>query len=159
VPEPYEGSFDSGTSTSTLERPLEALTPGVARMLYRTQPWVRLLAICGFVMVGLMLVVSIGAGVVGIATQRLETTVLVITYPLFAILYFFPSLYLLRYASRIRDFVEQGGPQQLEFALDAQRAFWKFTGILTVVGLGIAALALMIGLIVGLAAGMALFGS
>ncbi len=159
MPEPFEGSLDAGAFTSTLQRPVETLTPGVARILYRTQPWVRFLAICGFVMVGLMLVVAIGAGLAGIATQSAETAVLVVTYPLFALLYFFPSLYLLRYASRIRDFVAHGQPQQLEFALDAQRAFWKFTGILTVVCLGIAALALMIGLVVGLAAGMALFGS
>jgi hypothetical protein len=159
VQEPSEGSLDAGALTSTLQRPVETLTPGVARILHRTQPWVRLLAICGFAMVGLMLVVAIGAGLAGIATQRVETAVLVVTYPLFALLYFFPSLYLLRYASRIRDFVVDGEPRQLEFALDAQRAFWKFTGILTLVSLGIAALALMIGLVVGLAAGMALFGS
>lgn len=157
--EPSEGSLDAGAFTSTLQRSVETLTPGVARILHRTQPWVRFLAICGFVMVGLMLVVAIGAGLAGIATQRVETAVLVVTYPLFALLYFFPSLYLLRYASRIRDFVADGEPRQLEFALDAQRAFWKFTGILTLVSLGIAALALMIGLVVGLAAGMALFGS
>jgi hypothetical protein len=61
-------------------------------------------------MVGLMLVVAIGAGLAGNRDQSAETAVLVVTYPLFALLYFFPSLYLLRYASRIRDFVAHGQP-------------------------------------------------
>jgi hypothetical protein len=53
-----------------------------------------------------------------------------------SVFYIVPGVYLVRYATRIREFVTQGQRAvQLESALDTQRAFWKFIGVLTVIGL------------------------
>jgi hypothetical protein len=111
---------------------------GVAGLLAGTAPWAQLLAVVGFFTVGLMIVVGIGAGVVGLATGRAETAILMVIYPLTALVYFFPSLYMLQYAKRSRTF-SQGGQSlaELEAALDAQRKFFKFAGIATVVGLAL----------------------
>ena len=127
--------------------PVEPLLPGtpslgaVPGLLARTAPWAHLLAIVGFVSVGLMILVGVGAGAVGLATGRAETAVLMVIYPLSALVYFFPSLYMLQYAKRSRRFA-QGGQSlaELEAALDAQRRFFKFAAIATVVGVALGVL-------------------
>jgi hypothetical protein len=108
----------------------------VPGLLARTAPWAHLLAIVGFFSVALMILIGIGAGALGLATGRPETAVLMVIYPLSALIYFFPSLYMLQYAKRSRRF-GRGGQSlaELESALDAQRKFFKFAGIATVVGL------------------------
>jgi hypothetical protein len=113
----------------------------VPELLGRTAPWAYLLAIVGFLSVALMIVVGIGAGAVGLATGRAETAMLMVIYPLSALIYFFPSLYMLQYAKRSRRFA-QGGQSlaELEAALDAQRKFFKFAGIATVLGVALGVL-------------------
>ena len=130
--------------------PLPSLA-GVADILRRTQPWTRLMGIMGFIMVGFMMVVGIIGGLAGIATGDPTALVLLFIYPVLALLYIFPALYLVRYSGRIREFVSSGQGQQLEAALDAQRAFWKFVGILSLVSIVFGALAFLIALVAGFA--------
>ena len=49
------------------------------------------------------------------------------------LLYFFPALHLARYASRIGSLISSSRTEDLENALDAQKSFWRFSGILTLV--------------------------
>jgi hypothetical protein len=126
-----------------VEQPLPGtpLLGSAPALLGRTAPWAYLLAIVGFLTVALMIVVGIGAGAVGLATGRAETAILMVIYPLSALIYFFPSLYMLQYAKRSRKFA-QGAQSlaELEAALDAQRKFFKFAGIATVVGVALGVL-------------------
>ena len=121
--------------------------------LRRTRPWVRFLSIFGFVTAGLMCVIGLIGGAIGLVTQTIETAVLVVYLPL-ALLYVFPSLSLFKYANRIRDFGTNGDALQLELALDAQRAFWKFVGVLTLVSLVLMVALLVMAALVGVVAGI-----
>lgn len=127
------------------------LGPAIPRIMEQTQPWARLMGILGFISVAFMIVTGLGAGVVGIVTRSPQAAVFLIVYPLMALLYVFPSLYLIRYANRIRDFVGQRQPAQLEAALDAQRAFWKFIGVLTLVMLVVAVMGIVLAILIPLA--------
>jgi hypothetical protein len=69
-------------------------------------------------------------------------------------LYLVPSLQLRKYARRIDLFVAQGHTVQLEAALEAQRAFWRFAGIFVIASAGTAALVLAAAMIVGIVAGV-----
>ena len=62
-------------------------------------------------------------------------------------IYAFPMMYLFKYASRIQQFLLQGGVERLDHALAAQKAFWKFIGIaiLVFIGLYAAMVVLMLG--------------
>jgi uncharacterized protein DUF5362 len=122
--------------------------------LQRTQPWVRFLAIMGFIGAGFMVLVGLTAGVAGAATGRVETIGLMVVYPIMAVLYVFPSLFLLRYADRIRSFVASGREQDLVGALDAQRSFWKFAGILTIASIVFGILIGVFGVLAGVILGM-----
>ena len=53
-----------------------------------------------------------------------------------------------RYADRIRDFLVQGQQHQLDAALEAQKSFWKFVGIFTLVCLCLYPLILLIVIVV-----------
>ena len=148
-----QGSRILGSQSSPFRQPsTDTLSPSISRILQQTQPWARLMGIVGFVMVGLMILVGVGAGAAGIATGNAETAVLLVVYPLIAVLYIFPSMYLVRYSGRIREFVAQGQQSQLEAALEAQRLFWKFIGIVTLVSLSVTALIILVAIVVGIAA-------
>ena len=127
----------------------------IEAQLRRTQPWVRLLAILGFVSAGFMILGGLLAGAVGAAAGSMETMVLLFIYPLFGVLYIYPSLCLLRYANSIRTYLSAPLGEHLEAALDAQRAFWKFAGILTLVSIVAAVLIFVLALVLGIAAGVA----
>lgn len=123
---------------------------GISRVLSGTQPWVRLISILGFISAGLMIVSGVFIALFGMAAMGsgVEALALGIMYPLFGILYIVPSLYLFRYASRINDYVRGGQEIQLELALDSQRAFWKFVGVLTVIGIVIGILGIVAAILV-----------
>jgi hypothetical protein len=114
----------------------------VPRLLGGTAPWAHFLAIFGFCSVVLLIAVGVLAGAVGFATGRPDLVVLMVVYPLSALIYFFPSLYLLQYAKRCRRFSAHGGQSlpELEAAIEAQRRFWKFAGIAALGGLALGAL-------------------
>lgn len=141
-----QGAPEGRAPVPIAQPPAAALPPAqsppslgeVPGLLARTAPWAQLLAIMGFCGVALMIVIGIGAGLVGLATGRAETAALMVIYPLSALLYFFPSLYMLQYAKRSRQFANRGPfVSDLESALDAQRKFWKFSAIAAVIGLGL----------------------
>lgn len=122
--------------------------------LAATQPWVRFMSILGFLSAGLMIVAGLGFGAIGLVTDNLEAAVLLVVYPILGVLYVFPSLYLYRYADCIRRFVAAPEHGHLATALDAQRSFWKFIGILSAISVGVAVLGFVLALAVGVAAGL-----
>lgn len=54
--------------------------------------------------------------------------------------YLVPSLYLFRFATRIGEYLQSGQEAQLELALDSQRSFWRFVGILSLIAIVVTAL-------------------
>jgi hypothetical protein len=128
----------------------EAASPRAIDLLRQTRPWVRLFAILTFLGTGLMLLAGvIGLVAVGVGGGRTTpNTWAMLVYIPFALLYFFPALFLWRYASRIAELEALRGTHQLERALEAQKSFWKFVGVLTVVVLGLYVLALVVMLVV-----------
>lgn len=114
--------------------------PGIQAALAGTKPWVRLMSVLGFVSAALMILIGVGAGVLGAMAlgDGAQAAAFAIIYPIMGLLYLVPSFYLYRYATRIGDYVSGGQEVQLE--LDSQRAFWKFVGVLSVIGIVFACL-------------------
>ena len=102
--------------------------------LNATRPWAKFLAIVGFVMVALMVIVGLamlGAGS-ALAGQSGLGGMFAVVYLLFAVLYFMPCLFLFRYAKAIAA-IPASGQAAMENALGQQKSFWKFMGVLTLV--------------------------
>jgi hypothetical protein len=107
------------------------LSPRVIDLLGRTGPWVRFLAVLSYIAAGLFLVG--GALLVGMTLGGVMPQVSGVGvggfYVLMGVLYVFPGMYLNSYASRIRTLKRMRRNVDMEQAIDAQRAFWKFCGI------------------------------
>jgi hypothetical protein len=134
--------------------PASPASTSVSTQLQRTQPWVRFLSIMGFIASGLMVLLGLVIGAASAAMGRSEMLPVMVMYPIMGALYIFPSLYLLRYADGIKRFLSSNMEPDLAAALDAQRSFWKFAGIWTIVSIGFAAVAFVIAIAVGLLAGI-----
>ena len=140
-----------------------AATPSLrtADLLRQTRPWVRFMGILGFVAVALMF--AIGAvmlviGIVGVSAGNVPAGQFIamgVMYPIMSLLYIFPSLFLLRYASRISTFLDDGATESLDLALEAQKSFWKFVGIMTAIVVALYGVIILFALVGGLIAWVA----
>jgi hypothetical protein len=88
-------------------------------------------------------------GLAGIATNRPQIAMLFVLYPAIGLIYFFPAMYVRRFANRARDYAESGQLADLEAALDAQRSFWKFFGIMTLIGVAVAVVGVLSAGVIG----------
>lgn len=118
--------------------------------LRNTRPWVRLIAVLGFIECGLIGVLGLvffvfSAGMSALAGKAgsMPTWILGPIYLFIAALYLFLSLYLWRYANALRDLEAAPSSQPLEEAMKQQAKFWRFVGILAVAGLVLMALAIV----------------
>jgi hypothetical protein len=132
--------------------PTAASAPGlmyIQDILRRTQPWARLMAIIWLIGCAIMVCVGIVAGLAGIAANRPQIAALFVLYPAIGVIYFFPAMYVRRFANRARDYAESGQLADLEAALDAQRSFWKFFGIMTLIGVAVAVVGVLSAGVIG----------
>lgn len=138
-----------------LEAP--GVPPVLVQLLVQTRPWVRFLAVLGFISTGFMvlgaLVVLVvpgfppGGGVPGALKVGMA-----LVYLSIAGVHLPPALFLYRYASHIQALQASAGAGDLERALAAQKSFWRYVGILALVVLCLYALIIVVALVAGLAA-------
>lgn len=153
--------MDQNVSSSSLFS--LSIDPVTKAHLSETARWARFLAIVGFIFLGLMLVFGIflstymstifgrndmygGAGLgasfgVGMA----------IMYIIISALWFFPLLFLLRFANRMRTALNGNDQQALNISLQNLKVFFRFIGIMTIIVLALYALIIILSL-VGMAA-------
>ena len=116
------------------------VTPLMVEHLRATKPWVRLISIVMFVATGLMFLAGLlmmfiptPGGMRGFGFGP----VVGIIYFLIGGLYLVPAYLLHQYASYIKDLVNGGGDTAMENALGSQKSFWRYSGIVTLVVIGI----------------------
>ncbi|HVX60867.1 MAG TPA: hypothetical protein VHC19_09700 [Pirellulales bacterium] len=124
-------------------------TPRAIEILLQTRPWVRFLSVLGFIATALMAVVGLLGGGLGLAGAGGNTpAVVMLAYVPLSLVYFFPSLFLWRFADRISKLQTTQAASDMESALEAQRSFWRFVGI--AVALVLALYVVLLGLMVPL---------
>lgn len=120
-----------------------------ADLLRRTAKWARFLAIVGFVMIGFMVLIGVFAGsfmgmilakesaLTGMPVNGLMGAfgaMYTVLFLLIALLYFFPTLYLYRFATRTLKTVN--GPFDgavFSGGIDSLRKLFAFMGVLTLI--------------------------
>ena len=100
----------------------------VIEKLAGTQGWVRFFSVLGFIVFGLIMLGAVGALFLGSMGALIS-----LVYIVMGALYFFPTLKLSQYASRIARLRVTQSEVDLSAALEAQRSFWAFVGIVTLV--------------------------
>jgi hypothetical protein len=59
-----------------------------------------------------------------------------------------PAWYLFSYAGALGSFLQGGAVAELEAALDHQKSFWKFVGILTLISMVLAVLGIVAAILI-----------
>lgn len=127
-----------------------ASVEGTLAALRATKPWVRFLGVLGIIT--LVLLVAGSLVVMGFSGLLFRTLppgakmIIPLAYLFIALLYFPPVLFLNRYASRIGDLLKSQSPDDLVRALEAQKSFWKFVGILALIMTCIYGLLFLVGI-------------
>lgn len=151
---------------STLSDPTY-LSADDADQIHATAKWAKLVAILGFVLLGIMLIIGAVAGslvsramamsaaVTGQA-MPLDPTMLSLLYGLVflvvVIIYFFPTLFLYRYATRTLRALRSGfDAAEFSKGVGAQRSFFSYVGILMIILVGLYAIG---GIFVGITLAM-----
>lgn len=148
-PNPYSPPASEG------ETPHAWGSEPVIESLRQTRPWVLMFSILGFIGAAIITCVGVFEAALSFGQPTMEkageafgaglVTVVI------GVLYYFPSLYLLRFAGHVRDLAFTHRVADLEAALRAQKSFWRFCGIVVALVLTLYAV-----IIVG-AIGMAVF--
>jgi hypothetical protein len=118
--------------------------------LVKTRPWVLLIGIvmivgCVFMVFAGLAMFAIG-NIAGLGGEGLGPTAgagIGAAYLVLAVLYFFPALYLMRYAGAIKR-IGPANPAAMEEALARQASFWRLVGILTVLLIGLYVVAIAV---------------
>jgi hypothetical protein len=140
----YETSVSNNPSTAGAfahQQSGGAVSGAVIDQLSRTKGWARFLGILGFITCGFMILGGIALALMEAATRsEMEESkgfriFMSMVYIVIAAFYFYPSFKLNQYASRIGKLVQQPTEENLVSALDSQRVFWKFFGIIMMVTL------------------------
>jgi hypothetical protein len=126
-------------------------------MLRQTKPWTRFVGVVLLIVAGLMVVGGLLATVsITFAGRRGvgPSGFLMLFYVALGCVYGGAGLFLNRYASRIADLLQTRRSSDLEAALEAQKSFWRFVGILALIAIGLWVVFMLIMLIglIGVAA-------
>ncbi|MBX7210460.1 MAG: hypothetical protein K1X78_19275 [Verrucomicrobiaceae bacterium] len=138
---PQSNLFGGSTAMSG-----DTVSQGVMLHLKKTGPWVRFMSVIMFLGAAFMLLAALMMGVVGGAGMMQQgpsvfggklsgtafSMAVAAIYGLMAVLYIYPALKLWKYADRIRDLCNSMQVVDLEKALNEQRAFWKFVGVMVI---------------------------
>lgn len=141
----------------------------VIQKLAGTKPWVRLLSVISFIGCALMLLLAAFMVLFGTAgsimAARLSTTGpalpvgfgigIGLIYAVFALVYLYPGVKLWKYASSIARLMQTRNEEDLVAALDQQRGFWKFLGVMLSIIIGLYVVGIGIAVVVSLFAGFA----
>ncbi|WP_395740824.1 DUF5362 family protein [Prosthecobacter sp.] len=122
----------------------DAVATSTIAALAGTKPWVRFLSVLMWIGVVFMLLGALALGamsMMGLAKQSSSAAnplggaqfmVLAVLYGVMSFVYIYPALKLWKYANRIGSLVSTRTVADLDSALNEQRSFWKFIGIMTI---------------------------
>ena len=126
--------------------------------------WAKFLAIVGFVYCALLIILALfagavlatmmpmmGAGAGGEGAAAIGGGFITVFYLLIALVYFFPCLYLYKFASQMQLAIGHNDATKMQSSVKNLKSFFKFFGIITIIILAVMVLA-MVGMVIGLGA-------
>ncbi|HAQ37918.1 MAG TPA: hypothetical protein DCX89_05305 [Saprospirales bacterium] len=124
-------------------------TSEIKHYLLNTAKWAKFLAIMGYVMMGLLVIIGIFMMVTNFSMfedlgVRPALGLFGIIYWVIAAIYYFPVTYLYRFSNRIKSGLILVDQTHVTNAFSNLKSFFKFTGIMVIVMLGIYVLAILI---------------
>lgn len=128
-----------------------SVTAALYESMRGTKPWVRFLAVLGFIGSGLMVLggffMLIGGGLMAVSDKQAMPfagfpVVIALVYLVMGAIYLYPAVRLWAYGTRIGEMLASQSMHDLEAAIESQRRFWRVVGIYVIVLIGIYVLAI-----------------
>lgn len=127
--------------------------------LSETSRWARFLSILGFIMVGFMVLFSLGIMALGNSNPMLEAgfqtagygspAVLGIIYLVLAVISIFPYLYLFQFGNKMKAALHSSEQDALNSAFSSLKSCFKFVGVFTIIMLVFFVLLFIVAIVVG----------
>ena len=142
------------------------LTDQAKGFLREAGKWAMFLSILGFIGLGFMLLGGLGIFAAsstldsmpsnGMNGMPFSMSIIGVLYIVMAVLYFFPRMYLYKFASKIKQAIIGNNTMHLTESFKNLRSHYKFIGILTIVIIAsyIIGMIVMVSVVAGSAAGM-----
>ena len=111
----------------------------IAVYLMETRKWGKFLAVVGFIGVGMMVLIGLGmmtffsTFMPANANMPFSPGFLGIFYVLIAVMYYFPSLYLLRFSNKTKLALNNLSQEELTAAFQNLKSVFKFFGVMTLI--------------------------
>ncbi len=146
------------------EESFGAVTKPMMTSMQQTSSWVRFLAICGFIVVGLYavpgVIFSLVFSVIGLRNggsaaaelgmhPLLFSVIILVVFTGMGVLLFIPLRFLNNFGSKLRTFVQTNNESAMESAFKNNASFWKFCGIVTIVSYALIPVLLIIAIVLG----------
>lgn len=140
---PSANLYGSATSPGA-----DVVSPGTIAALAGTKPWVRFMAVIVWIAIVFMLVGAVGMLIMSMVGPNVGAPAspinmafggrafmmgMAVTYVVIALMYIYPAIKLWSYASNIARLAASHTVADLDAALNEQRRFWKFLGILVII--------------------------
>ena len=118
-----------------------SLTKNATAFLLEAAKWGHFLAILGFFLVGLMVLIGLFAGTLlsllpettGLPVAGIGGGMIGIIYTVMGALYFFPALFLYKFSTKMKAAVKSYNDQELESALENLKSQYKFIGVMAII--------------------------
>lgn len=107
--------------------------------LYETAKWGTFLAILGFILSAIILILSLFVGAIFSLTDELDspfpfpTYLVSILYAMLGVAYFFPSYYLYQFSAKVKSAVRFRSNDNIPGAMENLKAMFKFMGIMAII--------------------------
>ena len=123
--------------------------------LKETAKWAFFLSILGFIGIGLMVLLGVFSSVIFNAIPQAKLVpfdlglAMTFTYLFFAIIYFFPVYYLMKFSTKMKQALAIKNDETLADAFDVLKSHYKFIGVFSIITLSLYAMLIAVSLISG----------
>jgi len=159
---PYKAPIS--TDPAPAAEAVGGVTPKTRELLGQAAPWLKFLAVLGYIAVGLIAVVgvilAVAAGFLGslVAGFGALGPMIGLIYLALAVVMFFPARILGRMAKAAKKYKLQGDAADLEAAVGAVKGLAKFYGVMAIVLLAVYAVVLVVGVAIAVTAASGISG-
>jgi hypothetical protein len=123
---------DKGTGLSAL----------AMETLRNTIPWMRFMAIMGFIGVGFIVIAAFILGATGYEAGMIA----MVAYLIGAVIAFFPAMFIYQYAGNLAYYLESRQMHDLEIALGKQKNYYVYVGVIIIIYLALIVIGLVFNL-------------
>ena len=135
--------MEENNFTQPTDENLLSVSRYAAPYLRETSKWTFFLSILGFVFTGIIIFMALFASSIFSTAMQSQafnmpqgfSFIFGFIYFLIGLLYFFPSLYLYKYSRKLKLALTTKNSNELLTAFENEKSFFKFWGILSIVGI------------------------